>query len=137
MKEENIELINGCCEIIICINYDANGINIDDNPINPDSVTYNIKDNKLWTWDNREVMSFDDIDDSEWDDIIADEECSESSWFECFITNIMAIIWDDDLPGSVEFHGWFDKDLTLGALLKDKNDDIIDETWKIKLTDFL
>lgn len=90
------------------------------------------------TWNDDEVITeFECIDDSEWDERIEDEDRLEGSWFECMMTGIISDIYEEGYDGETTIGYWLDEGLKIGALLKDKDDNVIEEMWGAGLVDIL
>jgi len=120
----------------IWVNIEASGLDSDETDATEyDSVEYLIHDDAVWSWDDEKVLSLDDIDDEEWDNIIEEEG---SSYFECFIQDLLCyVIEDRDLPGHDEVNNFFDEKLKLLVLLKDEDDNIEEELDEVFLPDFV
>ena len=138
MRQEYLDVLNKGYSIEICVDYNASGRSADEDEISPDSVTYYIRDGELRTWNDDEVITeFECIDDSEWDEHIEDEDRIEGSWFECMMLSIIADIYEEGYDGETTIGYWLDEELKIGALLKDKDNNVLEEMWGIDLADIL
>ena len=135
MRQEFKEKLNNR-SLGIWVNIVASGLDQDETDATEyDSVEYLIHDDAVWSWDDEKVLSLDDIDDEEWDNIIEEEG---SSYFECFIQDLLCyVIEDRDLPGHDEVNNFFDEKLKLLVLLKDEDDNIEEELDEVFLPDFV
>ena len=135
MRQEFKEKLNNR-SLGIWVNIVASGLDPDETDATEyDSVEYLIHDDAVWSWDDEKVLSLDDIDDEEWDNIIEEEG---SSYFECFIQELLCyVIEDRDLPGHDEVNNFFDEKLKLLVLLKDEDDNIEEELDEVFLPDFV
>ena len=120
----------------IWVNIEASGLDPDKTDATEfDSIKYFIHDDVVWSWDDEKVLSLDDIDDEEWDYYIEEEG---SSYFECFIQYLLCEVFEnEDLPGHYVVRNFFDEELKLLVLLKDKYDNIEEELGEVFLPDFV
>lgn len=109
-----------------------------------EGVDYIIEDGKLFTWDGRDVMDLKEIDYDVYEEYLEDydEEYEEyagglESWFKWTIKRIISIVWERDLPGKYEFEEWFDNDWQVGAMLQDKDGNLLEEENNILISDFI
>jgi len=135
MRQEFKDKLNNR-NIGIWVNIEASGLDPDETDATEyDSVEYLIHDDAVWSWDDEKVLSLDDIDDEEWDYYIEEEG---SSYFECFIQYLLCEVFEnEDLPGHYVVRNFFDEELKLLVLLKDKNDNIEEELGAVFLPDFV
>ena len=119
----------------IWINADASGLSPDEKEATEfDMEKYLIHDDIVWSLKNDKILSLDDIDDSEWDYYIKEG----SSYFECFIENLLCeIIENEDLYSHYEIRYFLDTDMKLFVLLQDENDNIEEELSEVYLPDFV
>ena len=111
------------------INLDASGIDNEDGQLSADDfdqVEYYIKDNKLYSWNTKELFDLSELDDSWWKE-------NEASQFECFLAEVINYVIQNKLIGSDEFLNLIDDNRILLVLLKNSEDDIIEEVteWDI------
>lgn len=138
MRQEYLDVLSKGYSIEICVDYDASGRSVDEDEISPDCVIYYIREGELRTWNDDEVITeFECIDDSEWDEHIEDEDSLEGSWFECMMIGIISDIVEEGYDGETSIGYWLDEGLKIGALLKDEDDNVLEEMWGIDLADIL
>jgi len=120
MKKERIDYFMGIEGIDFTLDKDKNGLDPEEEY---DYVEYYFKDGKLWTWDWREVLSLEDIDDSWWPDEseLDVTEDWEGKYLEEISTSIICMVMEDLLPGRDEMDEWLDNDYYVKTfyLLKD------------------
>lgn len=135
MRQEFKDKLNGR-SVGIWVNVEASGLDPDKTDATEfASIKYYVYKDAVWSWDDKKVLSLDDIDDSEWDYYIEEEG---SSYFECFIQYLLCeVLEDEDLPGHPDVRYYLDEELKLLVLLRDENDDIEEELDEVFLPDFV
>lgn len=142
MKSEYIEQLEGC-SLGFYVNVDASGFGEDEDLTADDfdQVEYFIKNGKLLSWSWREILDLSDIEDGWWEHAMDDSDYDENdpdaekplSWFECFIAELINVVLNDEWPGADEFRNLIDDERILLVLLKDADDNIVEEIdeWDI------
>ncbi len=142
MKDELIEKYNDC-SLSFYVNIDASGIENEDGDLSADDdfphVDYQIKDGTLLSWDGSDVMDLDELDDSWWERAMNPDEddiedgIEPKTEFDCFVSEIMNQVIQNDYIGCSEFEELIDDRRILLILLKDEDDTIIEEIeeWDI------
>ena len=141
MNKEYINKLNDC-DLGFYINLDASGIENEDGDLSNDDlphVNYQIKDGKLLSWDGSDVMDLDELDDSWWERAMNPDEddiedgIEPKTEFDCFVSEIMNQVIQNDYIGCSEFWELIDDKRILLILLKDEDDTIIEEIgeWDI------
>jgi len=128
MDKEFLKEVNDCY-LGFYVNLDASGIDNEDENLSADDfdhVEYYIKDNKLYSWNTKELFDLSELDDSWWKE-------NEASQFECFLAEVINYVIQNELIGSDEFLNLVDDNRILLVLLKNSEDDIIEEVseWDI------
>lgn len=134
MRQEYIDKLNNC-SLGFYVNLELSGIDNEDGDLSADDfdhVDYYIKDGKLLSWDNSEIMYLDDLDDSWFEEAMSDEDY-QMTWFDCVISSLMNHVIQNELTGDYEFRNLIDDERILLVLLKDEDYNIIEEIddWNI------
>ena len=136
MKQEFIDKVNNC-SLEFCVNLDESGIDDEGGSLcaeDFDHVDYSIRDGKLLSWDGEELMDLADLDDSWFERAMDPKDDEPMEWFDCFITELMNHVIQNDLRGSYEFNNLIDDERVLVVILKNSNDfNIVEEIddWNI------
>lgn len=141
MRREFIDKLNDC-DLGFYVNLDASGIDNEDGDLSADEfdhVDYSIKDGKLLSWMGEEIMDLSDIDDEWWEEAMQPEveDTEPMTWFNCFISELMNHVLENELIGDYEFRNLIDDERVLLVLLKDFNGNIIEEISEFNPKDFL
>lgn len=132
MRKKYIDQLNDR-RLYINLNIDAYSI---EEPDGYPQLQYNFENGKMFSWDWNELLNLEDLDDSQWDEAIADPENGSATWFDCFVETMICAVMDSELSGSAEFNDFVREGKTkLCAFLN--GDDVEQETNNIDLSSFL
>lgn len=136
MRNDFIDKVNDC-DLEFCVNLEASGIDNEDGSLSADDfdhVDYYIKNGKLFSWCGKEIMDLSDLEDSWWERAMhPNEDYDTMTLFDCFITELMNHIIQNDLIGSSEFNNLMDDERKLLVILRHPQYDVIEEIdeWDI------
>lgn len=134
-KTELIEKLNGCSiEFYVNLELSGFGDNEDEDDWSADelpNVEYYIKDGKLFSWDNKEIIDIKDV-------IYEDEDYDEKQTLYNLVTDIIDIALEkyynedcdedcESFSGAPDFDEMLSNEWILMVLIKNGNDDIVYE----------